>query len=131
MYAGRRIRIVQIENLEWEDCVRRYDASDALFVMDPPYHSHTRVSPTVYAHEMSRDGHERLMKMACKLKGKALICGYRHELYDRILKGWARVELPGRSFASPRTGSCKCSGPFVRSWPMARMVGGCAGLGGV
>jgi DNA adenine methylase len=102
--AAKRLKKVQIENLEWEDCVRRYDAPDTLFVMDPPYHSHTRVSPTVYAHEMSRDDHERLLKVACKLKGKVLICGYRHELYDRMLKNWARVELHSRSFASPRTG---------------------------
>ncbi len=102
--AAKRLKTVQVENLDWEDCIRRYDAPDTLFVMDPPYHSHTRVSPTVYAQEMNHDDHERLLKIACRLKGKALICGYRHELYDRMLKGWARVELPSRSFASPRTG---------------------------
>ena len=72
--------------------------------MDPPYHSHTRVSPTVYAQEMNPDDHERLLKSACRRKGKALICGYRHPLYDRLLKQWRRVELSSRSFASPRTG---------------------------
>ena len=102
--AAKRLKTVQVENLDWEDCIRRYDAPDTLFVMDPPYHSHTRVSPNVYAQEMNGDDHERLLKIACGLKGKALICGYRHPLYDRLLKQWRRVELPGRSFASPRTG---------------------------
>ncbi len=26
-----------------------------------------------------------VLKIACKLKGNALICGYRHPLYDRLL----------------------------------------------
>ena len=102
--AAKRLKTVQVENLDWEDCIRRYDAPDTLFVMDPPYHSHTRVSPTVYAQEMNPDDHERLLKIACRIKGKALICGYRHPLYERLLKQWRRVELPSRSFASPRTG---------------------------
>ncbi|WP_438852513.1 DNA adenine methylase [Brevundimonas nasdae] len=35
--AGRRLRDVTIENLPWQDFIRRYDRPGALFYLDPPY----------------------------------------------------------------------------------------------
>lgn len=35
--AHRRLERVTIENLPWQDCVRKYDAEHVFFYMDPPY----------------------------------------------------------------------------------------------
>jgi DNA adenine methylase len=37
-----RMRLVQIENLDWRDCLDRYDDPDAVFYLDPPYVPETR-----------------------------------------------------------------------------------------
>ena len=35
-----RLARVQIENLPWQECIRRYDRPHSLFYIDPPYHGH-------------------------------------------------------------------------------------------
>ncbi len=102
-WAGQRLKAVQVENLPFEDILRRYDSSEStLFLIDPPYHPQTLVSPGVYSHSFTNDDHERLLRMALNIRGKAVICGYDIALYSERLSGWATVKLDGRSYASPR-----------------------------
>lgn len=35
--AAQRLRHVIVENLDWRDLIRRYDAANVLFYLDPPY----------------------------------------------------------------------------------------------
>jgi len=32
-----RLRLVQVENLDWRECIDKYDHEGALFYLDPPY----------------------------------------------------------------------------------------------
>ena len=107
---------MQVENLAFEDCLRRYDSRDTLFVCDPPYLPETRASGTRYIHECSRDDHIRLLRIARKRKAKVVICGYRNELYDDMLNDWQRTDFKGPSFAGPRTKGRKLPKRVLSVW---------------
>lgn len=76
----QRMRLVQVENLDWRACLDRYDAPDALFYLDPPYVPATRRSGG-YAHELTADDHAELVDRVLALQGVAIVSGYDHALY--------------------------------------------------
>lgn len=43
---GQRLKRVQVENLAFEDVLRRYHSRHRLFLLDPPYLPETRTSGT-------------------------------------------------------------------------------------
>jgi DNA adenine methylase len=101
---GQRLKRVQVENLPFEDTLRRYDSPNTLFLLDPPYLPETRASGDRYTHEFTRDDHIRLLRITTRgLKAMVAICAYRNELYDRALVGWHRTDFKNRSYAGPRT----------------------------
>lgn len=84
-----RIMRVQIENDSFEKIIERYDTPDTFFYLDPPYIKDTRLSFDDYEHEMTNEQHELLVDMFLKIKGKAILSGYHHEIYDILVKnGW-------------------------------------------
>ena len=91
--AGRRLRQAQIENLDFEDVLKRYDAPETLFLLDPPYPPDVRAVPKAYRHEMTVEDHQRLLKAVSKVEGMVMLCGYAHPLYDEALKDWGRHEV--------------------------------------
>lgn len=76
--------------------------------MTTPFHSNTfehdfivavridvvqRLRPVVrYRHEMSDEDHESLAEVLHTLRGAVLISGYRSALYDRLYRGWRKVQ---------------------------------------
>lgn len=88
-----RLRSVVIENRPAVEVIQRYDAETALFYVDPPYvlDSRTDQDPD-YRHEMTDADHESLAAVLQEVKGKVLLSGYHSKLYDRLFKGWPRVE---------------------------------------
>jgi DNA adenine methylase len=94
-----RLRRVQVDNLEWRDCLARYDRPGACFYLDPPYHPATRGERglrrnAAYVHEVDRDGHRDLVAAAMRLRGSVLISGYDHDDYEPLLEaGFERVEF--------------------------------------
>lgn len=105
-----RLRGVVLECLPAIDIIGRYDTPKTLFYCDPPYVHSTRSAirwPSElgrsYTHEMSDFDHEMLAAALHSIKGKAIISGYRSEIYDRLFDGWRRVERAARTTnASPR-----------------------------
>lgn len=83
-----RLKDVQIENLDAKDVIERYDDSNVLFYLDPPYLLDVRSGCKGYKHEMTEDEHLNLLGMIRSIKGKALLSGYESELYCKELKGW-------------------------------------------
>ena len=79
--------ILQIENLDALELIRRYDTSDVFIYLDPPYLLGTRKS-NMYHHEMTDEQHMNLLKEIKKHPAKIMISGYENDLYDSILKGW-------------------------------------------
>jgi len=80
-----RLRLVQIENLDWRACLERYDDPDALFYLDPPYVPETRRAGG-YLHELSADDHQELVERVLELQAVAIISGYDHELYAPLVE---------------------------------------------
>jgi DNA adenine methylase len=110
--AHKRLREIQIENLDFMDLVPRYDAPDTLFYLDPPYVQGERTSRIVYNHEMTKEDHVNLINLLLKIKGMAILSGYETEIYNPLLEsGWrqsefdcfARVAQNAQGFNAPRT----------------------------
>ena len=102
--AGGRMRKVVLENLPFEQVMSKRDGRTTLFLLDPPYMPETRRHKGAYVHEFGRPDHIRLLRMALKLKGKCLLCGHPHPMYDRMLTGWRRLDLTVPLNATSPTG---------------------------
>src|SRR6266576_6500590 len=91
-------------------------AARTVIYADPPYLFAVRSS-----HRRQRFGHEfgdewlhgelltelrRLPRGVC-----CLVSGYRHELYDRLLSDWRRVDYPAQTRGGKRTESLWCNFP--------------------
>lgn len=92
--AVERLRRVQIECLDYKDCLLRYDGENTLFYCDPPYLHDTRQTKDFYKYEMSFDDHAELIQLLQSLKGKVYLSGYVNELYMQLeAKGWRRLDF--------------------------------------
>ena len=92
--AVERLRNVQIENSDYKDLIATYDGKDTLFYLDPPYVHDTRKMTFTYEHEMSDEEHNNMIDILLKIKGKALLSGYDHKIYDRLVQnGWQRLSI--------------------------------------
>ena len=84
-----RLSSVIIENRNIFDLIEKYDNKNVFFYLDPPYVHDTRSSGTKYECEMSDEEHENFVNMLLNGKGKFLISGYAHPIYDILVKnGW-------------------------------------------
>jgi DNA adenine methylase len=89
-----RMRQVQIECLDWRECLERYDHETALFYLDPPYVPATRRAGG-YRHELTVEEHKELVARVCDLKGVVVVSGYEHEVYAPLVTdaGFERYEF--------------------------------------
>lgn len=85
--AAERLRGVQIENRPAIELMERFNFSNVLIYLDPPYMPETRCGK-IYQYEMSSEDHTALLETARAHKGPLLISGYESELYDQMLTGW-------------------------------------------
>jgi Site-specific DNA methylase len=92
--AVERLRTVQIENQDFREIIPRYDSPETLFYLDPPYIHETRKMTYTYAFEMKNSDHEELVDLLLKIKGKAILSGYDHPIYNKLLdNGWRKILL--------------------------------------
>lgn len=70
-----RIKRVFIENLDFQDLIRRYDKPETIFYCDPPY-----VESRKYIIEFSNDHHKELANILKNIKGKFILSINNHEL---------------------------------------------------
>ena len=89
---AQRLKQVLIENQEAAKIIRLYDNEDTLFFIDPPYVRSTRTANVVaYRYEMSDSDHIELLDQLNQVKGKILITGYDHEIYNEKLSHWNKL----------------------------------------
>ncbi|HCE4957882.1 TPA: DNA adenine methylase [Vibrio parahaemolyticus] len=89
----KRMRKVQVENMPFQEVLSRYDRAETLFYLDPPYIPETRVNGT-YEHEMTIDDHIEMVAQLRQLKGKSILSGYAHKVYQPLENdGWHRIEI--------------------------------------
>jgi DNA adenine methylase len=74
-----RMKHVQVENQDWENCIKDYDTPDAVFYIDPPY---LDMTSGAYAHVMSLEDHQRLLHTVMNLHGFVAVSGYSNPLYE-------------------------------------------------
>jgi DNA adenine methylase len=103
-----RLKEVQIENLDVIELIRKYDKKDTLFYLDPPYITETRKQKKSYDHEMTDAQHEELVEVLLNVKGKVVLSGYDHPIYNKLLEnGWEKVVLGEFSKRSQKTNDGK------------------------
>lgn len=89
-----KLREIQIENLDAIALIKKYDSIDAVFYLDPPYIKSTRKATDIYQYEMSDEQHKILVNTLLTLKGKAILSGYEHEIYEILEEsGWHKIFL--------------------------------------
>lgn len=85
---GNKSNLVQIERMDALRLIERYNNSDVLMYIDPPYLRSTRKSGRLYRHEMDNDGQRSLLRLVAESRAKIVLSGYSSEMYDSALKGW-------------------------------------------
>lgn len=92
--AVERLKSVQIENLDFRKIIDKYDSEDTLFYLDPPYIKDTRTAKNVYEFEMLNKDHEELVNKLINIKGRVILSGYEHEIYNKLIQnGWIKIFL--------------------------------------
>lgn len=87
-----RLKRVQIECLDFRDCIQRYDTEKTLFYLDPTYVPGT-CELIGYRCSLTRQDHEELVKILLSIQGKAVLSGYPNDIYEELERnGWERVD---------------------------------------
>jgi len=74
-----RFKHIIVENLDWTQCFRDFDDSDAVFYCDPPY-MHTDHGS--YAHTFNEQDHKNLLTAIFGLSGFVALSGFPSTLYE-------------------------------------------------
>lgn len=90
--AQGRLKMAQIENRPALDVVKRFNYSNVLLYLDPPYLLETRTSKQ-YKYEYTEEDHIALLKTLVKHKGSIIISGYDSDIYNQYLKGWNKLSM--------------------------------------
>ena len=89
-----RLRGVVIENLDWRECLDRYESENTFFFMDPPYPSETRKDKIVYEYEFTRKDHIKLRDHIKHLSSKVCLSTYPSDIYEELAdEGWYKLEI--------------------------------------
>ena len=105
---AQRFQRVQIENAPALEVLRRYDTEQTVFYLDPPYVHSVRGDSSAYGYEMTDAEHRELADTLQTIRGRAVLSGYRTDLYDRLYKDWRRVDAPVRNCHSVRKPRQEC-----------------------
>lgn len=95
--VAERLRGVQTECSDALTCIERYDGSETLFYVDPPYDPESRSARwagSAYLYEMDEPGHRALSEVAHSASAMIVLSGYPSELYKELYADWVRVERP-------------------------------------
>ena len=87
----KRLDGVYVENLDFEDCLRRYDRPHTLFYCDPPY-----LDVGGYKERFRPDDHNRLADILKNIKGKFLLTINDHPKISMLYKKLPRLKVKVR-----------------------------------
>ncbi len=85
-----RLKKVQIECLDFEKVIEKYDSKSTLFYLDPPYVGGERYYKTSGV-DFKQEDHNRLAHILHKIKGKFILSYYDHELVRKTYRGFNMV----------------------------------------
>jgi len=87
----KRLDGVHIENLDFADCIRRYDRSHTFFYCDPPYHD-----TGGYRNAFDWPDHLRLAETLRSIKGKFLLSINDHPDIRKLYRGLTKRKVNAR-----------------------------------
>ena len=85
-----------IENLDYKDIFKKYDAETSLLYCDSPYYGVNKS----YKHEFTKADHIEYLNLLRVLKSKVIVSGYHSDLYDDKLSDWNMKEINTNSQAN-------------------------------
>ncbi len=120
---AQRLQRVQIEHAPAIEVIQRYDTADTLFYLDPPYVHSARGDKSAYGFEMTDREHCELAECLAGIRGRAVLSGYRTELYDQLFAQWTRIDADERRCSS--VGSMRRESAWLNFTPAAeaRLLG--------
>lgn len=89
--TAQRFDKVAVENLDFSECLRRYDSPETLFFLDPPY-----IRGATYKDRMALDQHRLLAEILPSLKGHWLLT---YDDVPEVREWYAGCEFVGVSTA--------------------------------
>lgn len=96
MECAERLKNVQIENRDALSVIERFNHSNVLMYLDPPYLLGTRHGKQ-YKHETDDKFHKDLLDVITASKAKVIISGYHSDLYSGALSDWHCEEHTSRN----------------------------------
>jgi len=81
--VSKRLENVQVEDLDFRECIKRYDRAWTLFFLDPPYYGVKR-----YKHVFSEQDHADLAEILRHVKGKWLLTYNDHPRVRSLYAGF-------------------------------------------
>jgi DNA adenine methylase len=101
-----RLRGVVLEQLPYQDVIRRNDTEETLVYADPPYVSETRDKGNDYRFEFTEADHVELAKLLHETAGPAVVSGYHSELYNDLYHDWRFREKNTWSVGNTKRTEC-------------------------
>lgn len=97
-----RFSKVIIENLDYKECIQKYDSPDTLFYIDPPYlFEDARYHYKIFQNsKFTLDDHLELANILKSLKGKFLLSYYPHEVIEKEYKDFRFLSRNVSAWAS-------------------------------
>jgi len=80
----RRLQGTIIENLDFEECIKKYDSTKTLFYCDPPYW----FDKNYYKINFKEEDHIRLSNILNKIKGNAIVSYYYNKKLKKYYSDW-------------------------------------------
>lgn len=98
-----RLQHVDIECLDFRDCISRYDSDGAFFFLDPPYWT-PKSGPQDYRYNFGWPDHLDLVKILRGIRGKFMLT---YENSDEVkgAYGWANIMPIKFNYSVPHAGS--------------------------
>ena len=87
-YINARLKRVQIECLDFQKCIDKYDSPNTLLYLDPPYVD----AEHYYEVKFTREDHIKLADTLKKIKGKFVLSYYDHPLIRELYSGFTILE---------------------------------------
>lgn len=97
---GNTKNLVQIENTDAIQLIKKYNFPDVLMYLDPPYVQSTRRTNKLYRHEMDEQGQIEMLEVITESRAKIILSGYQSDLYESQLKGWNKDTIQTRTTAA-------------------------------
>jgi DNA adenine methylase len=92
---AERFRFVNIERIDWRQCVAKYDSDQAFFYVDPPYCGKQK---GCYRRDLPLVDHAELVETLLSVRGGCALSCYSNDVYAPLERaGWKRYDFEASS----------------------------------